>query len=239
MSGGKRTRRKDRGQPGARTSALVGLQKVELFQGLDAVTLGEIAAQCKWTRCKRNQYVARRDADRDVHFVIAGAVRMAAPAGRGRRVVFRDVAAGDMFGEASVIDGEASFADVLGLRESLLASLPSDRVREIAAKHACVRERLVRRLAASQRELAERMVALQLQPVQRRIRAELARLARLAGVVGHRAHLDPAPPHGDIADRVGTSREQVTRELSRLAREGLLERDGAALVVRDVSALEA
>jgi CRP/FNR family transcriptional regulator, cyclic AMP receptor protein len=240
MTGGKHARRKDRGQPGARTSALVGLQKVDLFQGLDAATLGEIAAQCKWTRCKRNQYVVRRDAaDRDVYFVIAGTVRMAAQAGRGRRVVFRDVAAGDMFGEQSVVDGQACFADVLGLRESLLASLPLERLRDIAAQHAPVRERLLRRLAASQRELAERMLELHLQPVQRRIRAEMARLARLSGVADNRARLDPAPPHGDIADRVGTSREQVTRELSRLARAGSLERDGHALVVRDVRALEA
>jgi CRP/FNR family transcriptional regulator, cyclic AMP receptor protein len=237
MTGGKR--RTDRGQPAARTSALIGLQKVDLFRGLDAAALGEIGAQCTWLRCKRNQYVVRRDAaDRDVYFVIAGMVRMAAPAGRGRRVVFRDVGAGEMFGEQSVIDGQASFADVLGLRESLLASLPAERLREFAEKHASVRERLLRRLAASERELADRIVELHLQPVQRRIRAEMVRLAQIAGVEGNRARLDPAPPHGDIADRVGTAREQVTRELSRLARAGLLERDGDALVVRDVRALD-
>jgi TolB-like protein len=37
---------------------------------------------------------------------------------------------------------------------------------------------------------------------------------------------------------VGTSREEVSRELSRLGREGLLERAGRALVLRDVAALE-
>jgi hypothetical protein len=38
-----------------RMSALLGLQKVELFKGLDSYSLREIAAQCKWTRCKRHQ----------------------------------------------------------------------------------------------------------------------------------------------------------------------------------------
>ena len=45
----------------------------------------------------------------------------------------------------------------------------------------------------------------------------------------NRARVEPAPTHKDIASRVGTSREQVTRELSRLVREGLLERAGRSL----------
>src|SRR6266545_6585415 len=105
-----RQRLKAREKPAIRMSALLGLQKIDLFKGLDSASLREIALQCKWTRCKRNEYVIRRDGtDRDVYFVIAGMVRVAAPAGRGRRIVFRDVAAGDMFGEHSAIDGSRRF----------------------------------------------------------------------------------------------------------------------------------
>src|SRR4029079_4742696 len=76
------------------------------------------------------------------------------------------------------------------------------------------------------------------QQVQRRTWVELLRLARLAGIEDNRARVDPAPTHKDIASRVGTSREQVTRELSRLVREGLLERSGRGLLLHDVAALE-
>jgi len=222
-----------------RMSALLGLQKVDLFKGLGSYTLREIAAQCKWTRCKRNQYVIRRDGtDRDVYFVIAGAVRLAAAAGRGRRIIFRDVPAGEVFGEHSAIDGRARFADVLALRESLLASLSPEAFRAILASHALVRARLLRRLTGQVRELADRLLELGAQPVQRRISIDLLRLARVAGIEANRAHLDPAPTHSDIASRVGTSREQVTRELSRLARQGILERADRTLVLRDVASLE-
>ncbi|HYN14051.1 MAG TPA: hypothetical protein VET51_15520, partial [Burkholderiales bacterium] len=62
-------------------SAVLGLQKVDVFKGLDAYSLREIAAQCSWMRCKRNQYVIRSEGtDRDVYFVIAGMVRVAAQA---------------------------------------------------------------------------------------------------------------------------------------------------------------
>jgi CRP-like cAMP-binding protein len=101
-----------------------------------------------------------------------------------------------------------------------------------------VAERLLRRLSGSLRELADRLLELGAQPVQRRIWLELARLAREAGVAQNHARLEPAPTHSDVASRVGTSREQVSREFSRLAREGVLERAAKALVVRDVAALE-
>jgi TolB-like protein/CRP-like cAMP-binding protein/Flp pilus assembly protein TadD len=226
-------------KPPLRMSALLGLQKVELFKGLDSYSLREIATQCKWTRCKRNQYVIRRDGtDRDVYFVIAGMVRVAAAAGRGRRIILRDIPAGEVFGEHSALDGRARFADVLALRESLLASLSPEVFRAILANHASVRERLLRRLSGSVRELADRLLDLGAQPVQQRIWAELLRLARLAGIETNVARLEPAPPHNDIASRVGTSREQVSRELSHLARQGLVQRSGHALVLLDVAALE-
>ena len=227
------------GKPIVRMSALVGLQKVDLFKGLDSYSLREIAARCRWIRCKRDQVVIRRDGtDRDVYFVIAGQVRVAAMAGRGRRIILRDVAAGEVFGEHAAIDGRARFADVLALRESLLAAMPPEVFRAILANHASVRERLMRRLAGSVRELAGRLLELGAHPVQRRIWVELLRLARTAGVQDNRARLEPAPTTKEIASRVGTSREQVSRELSRLVRSGLLERAGRTLALLDVAALE-
>jgi TolB-like protein/Tfp pilus assembly protein PilF len=71
-----------------------------------------------------------------------------------------------------------------------------------------------------------------------RVLGELVRMAYAAGIVGNTARIERAPHHREIADRVGTGRSEVTRELSRLARRGLLERQRRALVLRDVAALE-
>ena len=110
--------------------------------------------------------------------------------------------------------------------------------RAILANHASVRERLLRLLAGLVRELAERLLDLGAQRVQSRIWLEVLRLAREAGIEANAARIEPAPTHKDMASRVGTSREEVTRELSRLARQGLLERTGRTLVLRDVAGLE-
>src|SRR6185295_2599126 len=234
-----RQRRNAGEKPAVQLSALLGLQKIDLFKGLDAASLREIAGQCKWTRCKRNQYVIRRDGtDRDVYFVVAGMVRVAAARGRGRRIIFRDVPAGEVFGEHSAIDGRNRFADVVAERETLLASLPPEVFRAILANHASVRERLLRRLSGSVRDLTDRLLDLGARRVACRVWVELLRLARAAGVQANASRIEDAPTHKEIASRVGTSREEVTRELSQLGRQGLLERSGRMYLLRDVSALE-
>src|SRR6185295_16871844 len=178
-----RQRRNAAEKPAVQLSAVLGLQKIDLFKGLDAASLREIAGHCKWTRCKRNQYVIRRDGtDRDVYFVVAGMVRVAAAGGRGRRIIFRDVPAGEVFGEHSAIDGRSRFADAVAVRESLLASMPPEAFRAILANHASVRERLLRRLTGSVRELTDRLLDLGARPVACRVWVELLRLARVAGV---------------------------------------------------------
>ena len=74
--------------------------------------------------------------------------------------------------------------------------------------------------------------------VRNRIHSELLRLAREAGVARNRARIEPAPRHADIAAQVSTYREQVTRELSALAKAGVVGKQEQALLVLDVTRLE-
>ena len=73
--------------------------------------------------------------------------------------------------------------------------------------------------------------------VDNRIQAEVLRLATLAGREGKGARIVPAPTHVEIAARVSTHREAVTRELNHLSRIGLVTRSGDALLVSDVERL--
>ena len=54
---------------------------------------------------------------------------------------------------------------------------------------------------------------------------------------GKRVRISPAPTDTEIASRVSTHREAVTRELTRLSRIGLIERERNALLVKDVERL--
>jgi len=61
----------------------------------------------------------------------------------------------------------------------------------------------------------------------------LLRLASLAPREGKGARLEPAPTHAEIASQA------VTRELSRLSRIGIIERQNGTLIVWDLERLSA
>lgn len=224
--------------PSSRT-ALVGLRGVGLLAGLDNAALEELTAHLDWRRFVAGQQVITRNAaDRSVYLVVAGKVRVAAFSLGGKQVTYRETGAGEHFGELAALDGGARSADVIALEDSLLAVMSPATFRALLVKHEAVTERVLLRLAALVREMTDRVFELSTLGVRNRVHAELLRLARQGSVAGNVARIDPAPTHSDIANRVSTYREQVTRELSLLTAQGIIARDGHCLVVRDIARLE-
>ena len=223
---------------GVKPSAL-GLRGVALTSGLDAPVLEALAEQCRWRRFPAGQRVISRDApDNDVYLIVSGKVRITAFSAAGRQVTFRDIGGGDWFGELAAIDGRSRSADVDALEETLLASMRPAVFRALLHRHPVVCDRLLDRLATLVRDLTDRVFDFSTLGVQNRVHAELLRLARHAGIVDNAARIDPAPRHVDIASHISTSREQVARELSAMAKQGLVQRSGGALVIPDVARLE-
>jgi len=217
----------------------LGLRDIELLEGLAPEKLDALARQCVWRNYEAGKRIISRNAnDRDVYLLVSGRVRITTYSQGGRQVTFRDIAAGDIFGEVAALDEKPRSADVIALDGALLASMSPSVFRRLLADEPLVGGRVMTRLAALVRSLSDRVIDLSTLGVQNRIHAEILRLARAAGVARNRARLEPGPKHADIASQVSTYREQVTRELSALARAGILEKDGAALVVRDVARLE-
>lgn len=66
---------------------------------------------------------------------------------------------------------------------------------------------------------------------------ELLRLCLDAGVEGNRAEIALAPTHAELANRIGSHREAVTRELQYLQGEGIAAREGRRFVVEDMARL--
>ena len=217
----------------------LGLRAIELLEGLAPEKLDALARQCAWRNYDAGRrIISRNAADRDVYFLVAGRVRITTYSQAGRQVTFRDFAAGETFGEVAALDGEPRSADVIALEATLLASLAPAQFARLLAEEPVLGSRVLKRLARLVRALSERVIDLSTLGVQNRIHAEILRLAREAGVQKNRARLEPGPRHADLASQVSTYREQVTRELSALTKSGILEKDGSALVVRDVARLE-
>ena len=214
------------------------LRRMPLLDGLADDRLAWLAARCTWRTVPAGQHVLSRHADDGgVYFIAAGSVRATMYAASGRQVTFRDVVAGDLFGDLAALDGQPRSVDVMTLADSVVAHLDRAGFLTLLDEEPAVSRRVMLRLVDLVRQLSERVIELSTTSVPQRVHVEVLRLAREAGVAGNESTLDPAPRHADLAAQVSTNREQVTRELSSLTRQGVLRKAGKALVVADVERL--
>ncbi len=217
----------------------LGLRGVKLLADVPGDALEQLAQQCRWRRFPAGQRVISRDApDHDVYLIVGGKVRITAFSGAGRQVTYRDIATGEWFGDLAAIDGRERSADVDALEDTLVASMAPTVFRRLLHTHPVVCDRVLDRLVSLVRDLTERVFDFSTLGVQNRVHAELLRLAKQAGIQENAARIFPAPKHSDIAGKVSTYREQVTRELSAMAKRGLVRRVDGALVIPDVAKLE-
>lgn len=199
------------------------------------------AENCTWHKRKAGtRLIDVGDASRDVFFLISGKARAKVYAADGRAVIFHDLSAGEMFGELAAIDGQPRSVSIEAIELCTAASLTASQFETFLAREPAVAWAVLRLLTATVRRLSERVHEFSTLVVQNRIQAELLRLATVGGTSDTAAvRLSPAPTLADIADRVATHREAVSRELSRLAALGLVRREGRSLVLADVARLAA
>ena len=214
------------------------LDGVEIFAAMAAEDRAALAGRCHWRRVMRGQQIiGHQEETRDVFFVIAGEVRATSYALSGKEVTYRDIAAGDMFGEYAAINGEPRSADVVALTDCLVASMSNTVFWEVLDRHPEVAAVTLKRLTRQIRVLTERIFEFSTLAVRNRIHAELLRLARSHTAEDNTAVIKPAPTHAELASRVSTHREAVTRELNALAHARLVERRSDALRINDVAKL--
>ncbi|MDW8124601.1 MAG: Crp/Fnr family transcriptional regulator [Geminicoccaceae bacterium] len=215
------------------------LRSVDILRGLDERGLAALLPAVRIRHVEAGQIVVgRSDPGREVFFVLSGKVRVTTFAENGREVAFRDLGPGDSFGEIAALDGEPRSADVLALTDCLLGVLGAGDFWALVRREPAVNEALLVKLARLVRALSQRIHDFA-SPVPARICAELLRLARETEAEGGPPRIAPVPRHADLAAKLVTHREAVSRVVSELVRRGVLEKRRGELLVRDRPALEA
>jgi CRP-like cAMP-binding protein len=199
------------------------------------------ALERRWTvrQYDRNEMIiAHEDAGRDVFFVLEGRARATAYSERGRAVTYRDIEPGDIFGELAAVDGIARSASIMALDKVRAACLSDAAFREIVESRPTFAWALLTHLSAQVRRMTERVYEFSTLVVRKRLIRELLRLADDDGEGKGKASIRPAPIHSDLAARIGTHREAVSREMSALAKAKLIEKQGGSLALNDLGMLK-
>ncbi len=204
------------------------LRHVTLLAGLDDEALETLAGIALERRIPAGQVLFRQGQDADGFYVVLdGRLKVYKLSPDGRQQILHVFGPGQALAEAAVVAGEPFPAYAEALAESRVAYFPRDRfLRELEAKPDLARG-MILSLARLCHELAGLVEELALQDVAGRLARYLTELARRKGVAledGRTVRLDLAK--GELARRLGTAPETLSRALGKLAAGGLVAVEG-------------
>ena len=215
------------------------ISAVQLFSDLRLHERKLVAEKCRelWFDAE-NIVTSHSEPDNGVCFILSGAVRVIFYSMSGKETAFRDLRAGEMFGEIAALDKQPRSAQVIALCETRIAVMSADNFQYVLQLYPAVMARAMIGLARLVRLLSERVIEFNCLNVKYRVHSELLRLARQNMADGNQAEIAPAPKHFDIANRISTHREAISRELNELASSGLVRKVNNRLIIKDVVRLE-
>lgn len=216
------------------------LQSVEILHGLPPTEIDALAQRCRWLKFSRDQQILTHlDESTQIHFLVSGRARIVIHSRTGKAVLLSDLEPGGVFGEIAALDGQPRSASVEAIDDCIVAALAASDFDSLMQRQPRIAIALLKTLAAHIRRLDQRVLEFSTLTVRGRFLVELLRMARHIDPTANEVTLIPAPSLLEYSGRISSHREAISREFSRLAQLGIIQRDGGNLKVLDLRRLEA
>jgi CRP-like cAMP-binding protein len=210
------------------------LRTVPLFSELsdaDITSLGRLASR---RRYPKDTVVFFENEEGDFFFMIVeGRIKVTILGDDGREIILSMLGPGDFFGEMALLDNEPRSATAIAVEESELLSLHRTDFQGTIGDNPAISAALIKVLSTRLRRANHQISTLALLDVYGRVARVILDMAREEGrrlkdgrIAFRRA------THQEIANRIGTTRETVTRMLKDLERQGLVKIEGRELVLQ-------
>ena len=214
-----------------------------MFDGVEPMALETIAKKFhSKTYAAEHNIVVQGEHEGDVYLLISGSVRATLYSPSGREISYRELSAGDFFGELSAVDGSLRSTHVITNEECCVLVIARQKFLNLMEEQPKVATAVMQKMAGLIRFLSGRIYEFSALDVNCRVRMELIRMAEIKGETSEEGVvIREMPTHQEFASRISTHREAVTRELNRLMKVGLLSRmeKGKGLNINDLEGLRA
>lgn len=210
------------------------LRGTSIFASLTAGEDNEWLSRCH-TRslCAGESLVDYEDLSKDVFVVQNGEIRAVLRFTVGKEAILGTFRRGDLLGELSAIDDMARSASLMAVSDAVVTVIPYAVFHDILRNRPEVCLALMQLLSRRIRVMNERISELSFLDTKHRLYNTLLRLSRLRGDGGRERIISPPLVHAELAEHIGSSRETVSREMSKLIREQLIERTSRAIVLKN------
>jgi len=199
----------------------------------------EIASRLRVIRAAKGRTLVEKGSrSTDVFFLLEGRAKVLLYSSSGREVCVHNIGPGDTFGDIAVLDGEPRSASILASTELRVVVMRAKDFMTCLESSPEAALWLARNLASCVRRLTDQVFELSALNVQARLHCELLRLARSGEQCNGVIEVRPAPTQAELASRIGTHREAVTREMRALSEAGIIRYGRRTLVIVDLARLE-
>jgi CRP-like cAMP-binding protein len=223
------------------TDKVSALKKTALFGGLDESELSALAERAIEQRLVPGEllFVAGEEA-RGLYVIVEGAVRAFRESLDGREQVIHVERAGATIAEVPMFDDGTYPSTVAAEEDSLILFIDKRDVRKLCLRHPNIALATLKLLATRLRRCAELVESLSLHEVDERLARLLLDEARARGRrSGKEVVFELVLTNQQIAARIGTVREVVSRALSRLQQNELIVVNGRVVTIPAEEALQA
>lgn len=216
-------------------------KQTELFRDLDEAVLEVLAKHSVMKRLQRNEilFLAGEPAN-GLYVIASGAVRAFRTSSDGREQVIHVEKAVTTIAEVPVFDNGNYPSTAAAEEETILYFLSKQDVIKTAIEHPQLALAAARLIASRLRRCAELVETLSLREVGQRLASLLIDEARNNGIeTSHGLKIKLRLTHNQLAARIGTVREVVTRTLIRLQEQELIVHDGKNILIPNLNAVAA
>ena len=215
------------------------LRKTPLFASLTEEEMRALAARATRMQFQKDeQLFAEDDPSTGLYLVSAGKIRIFKLSPSGREQVLAVEGPGSSFAELPVFDGGNYPAAASALQDTEVIFISCKDFQNVCREHPDVALKVIAVVGARLRRLVGIIEELSFTTVRQRLISTILRLAEASRVRSKEGiHIELAKSHQDLAAELGTVRELVSRNLSRLEAEGFLNVEGRKIVVKDMPGL--
>ncbi len=217
------------------------LKKSLLFSGLDEDHLAEVAAIAARRSFVRGEALfTEGEAANGFYLLAAGSVKLCKVSPDGKEKVLHFVHPNETFAEAAFFGDGKYPAEARAIEKGEALFFPKEAFMGLLERNPRFSLNLIVSLSLLLRRFARQIEELSFAEVPARLAAYLLELAERKSVsLQGKTYLDLDMKKGELASRLGTVSETLSRTFRKLREEGLVEVEGNRFIIHDMARLRA
>ncbi|MFO7152017.1 MAG: Crp/Fnr family transcriptional regulator [Bacillota bacterium] len=209
------------------------LKKVYLFSELTGEELEKVKKLVNTRECKKGTVIFfEGDPGDALYFVESGKVKVYKSDDEGREYILHIFGEGDVFAETVFLGGNTYPATAEAVEDSVVGFIKNEDLEELIRSNPDLSLKIIKIMASRLRDSQEKIKNLALKDTYDRTACLLHKISLESGRRTPRGiEIELPVTRQELAALVGTSRETVTRILSQMKKEGIIDIDRQKIIV--------